>query len=103
MCMCEWPDGCGGGGTLRCRGCGGDLCVCICRGERDCDGCEDCDFGDHDEGYDAEEYDPEEAEREAERWTCIGADCCNPHVIHTRDECFTTEMAEAAMTEREEP
>lgn len=45
-CICEWEGGCGGAGVLHCSGCGGDLCVCACGGEMDCDGCEDCDFGD---------------------------------------------------------
>jgi len=44
-CMCEWPDGCAGLGVLQCRGCGGDLCVCTCGGEIECDGCEDCSDG----------------------------------------------------------
>lgn len=25
-----------------CSGCGGDLCVCVCGGERECAGCEMC-------------------------------------------------------------
>lgn len=41
-CMCEWPDECDGTGVLHCEGCGGDLCVCVCGGECDCDGCEVC-------------------------------------------------------------
>jgi|SRR5690606_28640959 len=45
---------------------------------------------------------PEDEERERERWTCIGSECLNPHMIHTRDECFTAEMAEAYMREGEE-
>lgn len=32
---------------------------------------------------------------------CIGADCCNPHVYHRRDECYTAEMAEAYAAELE--
>lgn len=51
-CMCEWPDGCGGLGTLHCSGCGGDLCVCVCGGECPCDGCGDCDHPDLDDGED---------------------------------------------------
>lgn len=39
------------------------------------------------------EPDPEALDEQAERWTCIGADCINPHVTHMRDECFTVEMA----------
>lgn len=41
-CMCDWPEGCAGLGTLYCSGCGGDLCVCVCGGGLECDGCEDC-------------------------------------------------------------
>lgn len=41
-CICEWPDGCGGIGTLYCDGCGGDQCVCFCGGEFPCDGCDEC-------------------------------------------------------------
>lgn len=95
-CMCDWGDGCAGTGTIHCRGCGGDLCVCRCGGEMECYGCEDCDFGE------ADEYDPEQAEIEELCWTCIGDACCNPHVIHTRDECFTAEQAEAYQREAEE-
>jgi len=63
-CMCEFDDECNGLGTLHCRGCGGDLCVCACGGELcvcacggelDCDGCPNCmeldpmdRIGDHD-------------------------------------------------------
>lgn len=49
-CMCEFAAGCGGLGVVHCNGCGGDLCVCACGGEIDCDGCEDCDFGNCGEG-----------------------------------------------------
>ena len=47
-CVCDWPHPrearrCSGTGVQYCKGCGGDLCVCICGGERDCDGCEACD------------------------------------------------------------
>lgn len=45
-CLCEFRAGCGGLGTLVCQGCGGDLCICICGGETECFGCEDCDHGD---------------------------------------------------------
>ena len=45
-CMCEWEAGCSGTGVLHCRGCGGDLCVCVCGGETECEGCEWCDGGD---------------------------------------------------------
>lgn len=31
-----------GYGFFECRGCGGDLCVCICGGEMECMGCGDC-------------------------------------------------------------
>jgi hypothetical protein len=42
-CVCEWPESCGGMGTLCCQGCGGDLCVCACGGETvECPGCDDC-------------------------------------------------------------
>ena len=57
-CMCEWPDGCGGIGTLYCEGCGGDQCVCRCGGEIPCDGCEECEGifdADDDEYFDDEE------------------------------------------------
>ena len=43
--MCDFAKGCGGTGTLRCRGCGGDLCICLCGGEQACFGCEDCERG----------------------------------------------------------
>jgi hypothetical protein len=49
-CMCEWPKTCDGMGSVSCRGCGGDLCVCICGGESECYGCEDC-FGADDDDY----------------------------------------------------
>jgi hypothetical protein len=55
-CMCEWPDGCCGTGTLYCDGCGGDICVCRCGGEMPCFGCEWC------EGVDADNFDYEEDE-----------------------------------------
>lgn len=42
-CMCDYPESCGGSGALQCDGCGGDLCICVCGGEIDCHGCEDCD------------------------------------------------------------
>lgn len=49
-----------------------------------------------------DDYDDEyDAEDEALRWTCIGPQCCNPHIIHTRDECFTAEMVEAFMGQRD--
>lgn len=48
-CMCEWPDGCGGLGTLICDGCGGDTCVCQCGGEMECPGCDEC--PNEDDGY----------------------------------------------------
>lgn len=57
-CICDWPTTCGGLGMLLCEGCGGDLCVCACGGELDCDGCEQCpddDDDDDDPGDDAEE------------------------------------------------
>lgn len=52
-CICEWRGGCSGVGMLECTGCGGDLCVCLCGGEQDCDGCEDC--GGDDAGFDERE------------------------------------------------
>lgn len=53
-CICDWPDGCGGIGMLYCEGCGGDLCVCLCGGESECYGCEECrpDDTDVDEDWD---------------------------------------------------
>jgi hypothetical protein len=45
-CLCDWDSSCSGSGVLRCRGCGGDLCVCTCRGEMECPGCEYCADGD---------------------------------------------------------
>jgi hypothetical protein len=44
-CMCDFDDECDGEGTLRCIGCGGDLCVCLCGGDASCDGCEACEPG----------------------------------------------------------
>jgi hypothetical protein len=52
-CECEWPRTCGGLGVLICRGCGGDLCVCRCGGEEQCDGCVECEQDDL--GYGSEE------------------------------------------------
>lgn len=56
-CICEWPDDCGGIGTIYCDGCGGDQCVCRCGGELPCPGCDECPdlepFGD-DEDYEGE-------------------------------------------------
>lgn len=52
-CICEFPPDCGGGGLLHCRGCGGDLCVCRCGGELECQGCSYCcdnDSDDHEAG-----------------------------------------------------
>jgi len=34
-CCCEFDDTCGGSGMLYCRGCGGDLCICLCGGNDD--------------------------------------------------------------------
>jgi hypothetical protein len=45
-CGCDWPDDCAGLGVLHCKGCGGDLCICKCGGELDCDGCDLCGWGD---------------------------------------------------------
>lgn len=48
-CMCNWPSSCNGLGGLLCEdaggGCGGDLCVCDCGGERVCPGCDECEHG----------------------------------------------------------
>lgn len=43
-CVCDWPadERCNGAGVVSCEGCGGDLCVCVCGGSRDCGGCEAC-------------------------------------------------------------
>ena len=49
MCVCDFPDTCGGMGTLTCEGCGGDQCVCRCGGEYPCGGCEDCEDIDEDD------------------------------------------------------
>ena len=45
-CICDFPNGCGGLGILLCNGCGGDLCVCLCGGEAECFGCEECEYED---------------------------------------------------------
>jgi hypothetical protein len=51
-CVCDWPEPrrlddlierCNGAGVICCEGCGGDLCVCVCGGSRDCPGCDACD------------------------------------------------------------
>jgi len=42
---------CGGTGMLNCY-CGGDICVCHNHGEFECDGCEDCEYGDEAGGWD---------------------------------------------------
>ena len=54
-CICEFDTegGCGGMGTVKCSGCGGDQCVCgACggNGETDCPGCGLCE----DSGVDLE-------------------------------------------------
>jgi len=46
-CICRFGSECNGLGTQRCEdspcgGCGGDLCICGCGGERECPGCEWC-------------------------------------------------------------
>lgn len=58
-CMCDWRRCCGGTGVLDCRGCGGDLCICTCGGETECDGCEDCNEDDDslDGAYSDEDHD----------------------------------------------
>ena len=51
-CICDFPDTCGGLGSLSCGGGGGDLCVCECGGEIGCLGCNECeddDWADEDE------------------------------------------------------
>lgn len=53
-CICDWPDDCGGMRMLYCEGCGGgDTCVCLCGGESECYGCDQCPNGDDmdDEDY----------------------------------------------------
>jgi hypothetical protein len=40
--MCDWDHACSGSGVIYCQGCGGDICVCTCGGERSCEGCEWC-------------------------------------------------------------
>lgn len=47
MCICTFPSDCGGLGVVFCDGCGGDLCVCPCGGERECD-CDMCGVGNGD-------------------------------------------------------
>jgi hypothetical protein len=54
-CNCDFDYGCDGYGMLQCSGCGGEVCVCTCGGERPCGGCSAC-----------EEDDPFEREDEAE-------------------------------------
>ena len=46
MCICDFPKTCDGMGVLFYEGCGGDICVCRCGGEIECDGCEDCSIQD---------------------------------------------------------
>lgn len=48
-CICVFPSDCGGLGMLLCDGCGGDLCVCHCGGQMDCEGCDRC--SDRDDDY----------------------------------------------------
>lgn len=57
-CICDWESTCGGTGVLRCRGCGGDLCICVCGGEDECPGCLYCDEYD---GLD-DEYDDDDGD-----------------------------------------
>lgn len=52
-CLCVFPMHCGGVGYRDCHGCGGDVCVCTCGGERECSGCADC--AHHDDAIDFEE------------------------------------------------
>lgn len=58
-CMCDFPSRCGGYGAKSCRGCGGDLCICICGGEEPCWGCDECNDGSRD-GLDDDDHDHEE-------------------------------------------
>jgi hypothetical protein len=58
-CVCEWPKRpkppalpgflCNGTGIQHCNGCGGDQCICVCGGERECPGCDACDATARDE------------------------------------------------------
>jgi hypothetical protein len=51
VCMCDFPDDCGGLGFVECRGCGGDLCICAAcygHGEQECQGCDECPRDDED-------------------------------------------------------
>lgn len=71
MCICSFPETCGGLGIVFCDGCGGDLCVCTCGGERDCD-CEMCGQnldGYGDDGDDSFDWPENE-----------GSGCCKPNV-----------------------
>lgn len=48
-CVCDWPKArdavkCNGTGVQHCAGCGGDQCVCVCGGERECPGCAACEI-----------------------------------------------------------
>ena len=45
-----FEEGCGGSGLRLCF-CGGDLCVCHWHGEVQCDGCQDCNYGDPDDEW----------------------------------------------------
>jgi hypothetical protein len=86
MCICDFPDTCGGLGAVFCNGCGGDICVCTCGGERACD-CEMCgqDFG----GYDDDSGPPEFG-------CCLPpGECCMPG-LHFPNECHTAADYERA-------
>jgi hypothetical protein len=42
-CMCDFKGTCAGTGILECSPpCGGDQCICLCGGERECPGCDLC-------------------------------------------------------------
>lgn len=65
-CICRFPTACGGLGIVFCDGCGGDLCVCPCGGQMDCD-CEMCAYGDDlDDDYEATPNDQAAAAQENE-------------------------------------
>jgi hypothetical protein len=45
-CGCVFHPECSGLGTIYCDPpCGGDQCICLCGGERECPGCDSCGAG----------------------------------------------------------
>ena len=54
-CICEWPSRCHNARVVYCEGCGGDQCYCVCGGESDCFGCQDCDEPPYEDGPDPDE------------------------------------------------